>query len=241
MWQWVQDNHGVLSAVASLAMLAVWILYLQLFYLSYRHQLRPKILINRGAGRSLKSRCIVTNMSSETVYVEAILLELTVEGRQYLCSLSDIDRLASGRSEERPDPRGNWFQGPLGSGDYLDFGSFEDLFGIVLRNHQIDGPNRTVSKATITILGDYTWRDLIGAEREFQIDPTGGSPELRAERGTRQLTSLLDKRRLQHLLVQQDACGADPSSREPAVVRETARTADRASQLAPSSLPQSRE
>lgn len=37
MWQWLTDNHGAVSAFTSILMLGVWMAYLQLFYVNFRH------------------------------------------------------------------------------------------------------------------------------------------------------------------------------------------------------------
>ena len=36
VWRWIQNNANVISALGSLAMLVVWLLYLQLFYREFR-------------------------------------------------------------------------------------------------------------------------------------------------------------------------------------------------------------
>ena len=65
MFEWISDNSETVNAVSSVAMLLVWIAYLQVFLISYRRQVRPKIVINRAAGSALNASCFVGNISSE--------------------------------------------------------------------------------------------------------------------------------------------------------------------------------
>lgn len=113
MWAWLNNNYGALAALFQCLTLVVWTLYLQLFLSSVRHRTRPKVLINRGAGRSLDSRCIITNMSAEPVYVEAVVAALGLgkdrDGFTLTCSLGNIDRDQS----QAGDPRSEWYQGPF--------------------------------------------------------------------------------------------------------------------------------
>ena len=48
--EWLLKYAPVLSMAASLLMLLVWVVYLNLFWLSYRRQLRANVVISRGAG-----------------------------------------------------------------------------------------------------------------------------------------------------------------------------------------------
>jgi hypothetical protein len=79
MLDWISEHHRVLSVLTNIGMLFVWIVYLQLFLSSYKRQTRPKILINVGAGRSIDARCLLSNMSSEAIYVESLIATLETE------------------------------------------------------------------------------------------------------------------------------------------------------------------
>lgn len=166
MWIWLQDNHGILSALSSLAMLGVWVLYLQLFYSSYRHQIRPKILITRGGGDTIASRCMVTNMSPEIIFVQAVFLRLSFPNREQIYSLSEADRAGFSPADRRTE----LVQGPLRSGDFLDLGSFEDLLSTVLGKDDALRELASAHTLTIMLVGSYTWHDrLAAAERSFSL------------------------------------------------------------------------
>jgi hypothetical protein len=126
MWNWFASNHQVISALANIAMLFVWIAYLQVFVSSYRRQKRPNILINRGAGSGLEARCLISNMSAEAIYIESIIATVeTTEGR-WSCPVTEM---LEGRSDLDLKTR----QGPVQPGQFVDIGSFQNLIEPVLR------------------------------------------------------------------------------------------------------------
>ncbi|MBC2771620.1 hypothetical protein H6M51_02025 [Rhizobium sp. AQ_MP] len=166
MWIWLKEYHGVLSAVSSIAMLGVWVLYLQLFYSSYRHQIRPKILITRGGDNSMAARCILTNMSPEIIFVQAVLLKLVFSDGEHIYSLSERDRAGHAPADRRSE----LVQGPLRSGDFLDLGSFEDLLSASLGEARASNELAAAQSLTIFAVGSYTWHNrIVAAERTFNL------------------------------------------------------------------------
>lgn len=204
MWTWFTEHYGVVSALASMATLCVWVLYLQLFYRSYRHQLQPKILITRGGGHGITARCMLTNMSPEIVFIQAIVVRLTVEDRVLVCSLSDSDRV----SRQGRDPRSELFQGPMSSGEYLDLGSFEELAEAALQHCDggaSAGPAPT--DLSVTAVGTYTWDDrMVAAERSFRVVDRNGNRILHADQPTaRQIRSRRELKRITKILEEQSS------------------------------------
>ena len=209
MWNWIQQNSGALSAAASFLTLFVWALYFQLLYNNYRRLRRPKILINRGAGQTIKSKCLVANMSAEAVYVEAVMISVD-SGRSddepVVCSLSDLDTTHSADG----DPRPQWFQGPLKSGEMLDLGSYEDVVGRALKENGAGDGDRgmlaDVTSVTITIIASYMSEDgAIGANRTFDLEHTGGGKILMHPHtfSADQLRSRGERRRLRKYLTRE--------------------------------------
>lgn len=124
MWTFISQNNQTLNMLLNALMLVVWAFYLQLLFNENRRQKRPRILINRSAGHDLLANCVITNMSAEPIYLEAVVLTLRPGGGTNVCSLTDLETLAK---EPDSDPRTVWFQGPLSSGEYLTLGSFRNL------------------------------------------------------------------------------------------------------------------
>ncbi|KEQ05295.1 hypothetical protein GV67_05995 [Pseudorhizobium pelagicum] len=203
MWTWLIDNAAVVSALSSLAMLGVWLIYLQLFYSSYRHRQRPKILITRGGGHTIKSRCILTNMSPEIVFIEAVILKLKLSDREVLCSLSDIDRVG----RKGMDQRSELFQGPLSSGEYLDLGTFKDLIVAAMQDGDAEAAIESLEELVVTAVGSYTWHDqLAAAERCFTVRTEGARKLLDPDQITaRQIRSHREKQKITHILTEQSS------------------------------------
>lgn len=124
VWQWLSDNSETINVALNFFMLIVWALYFQLLLNAQQRQRRAKILINRTAGHTLSANCLITNMSAEPIYLEAVVVEFQTPKGPSRCSLTDLDTL---KSEPDSDVRREWFQGPLMNGDYVDIGSFDHL------------------------------------------------------------------------------------------------------------------
>lgn len=128
MWDWLQQNSGAISSLATLATLIVWIGYFQVLLNGYRHRMRPRILINRGGGRNIDARCVLSNMSAEPIYIEAIVISMKEQDEDQICSLSDFEI----RSPDQSDPRVKMLQGPLDSAEMVDIGSYREILQQVL-------------------------------------------------------------------------------------------------------------
>ncbi|MEX4010261.1 hypothetical protein [Neoaquamicrobium sediminum] len=140
--------------------LLVWLFYFQLLLSGYRHRLRPKILITRGGARTIGARCIITNMSVEAIYLEAIMVSVRDGERQYISSLSELEAEQTTKS----DPRQLYLQGPLASGEMIDIGSYAELL-----KRATNGKEQP-SAFTLTVIATYTSEEtLVAAERDFTI------------------------------------------------------------------------
>lgn len=199
---WISQNVEVLSLLVSVGMLAVWIIYLQVFLYSYKRQTRPKIVINRGAGADLDARCLISNMSSDAIYIESIVASVEAEQGDWRCVVTDIE--GGGDRELPADPKQLTHQGPLASGEYTDIGSFRELL-----ERTVDGRGRleTVLRemtgpviAQIQVVADYASEDLlVGARRRFGLVPQeqgwllepqdGGTEQTRSRRERRKISS----------------------------------------------------
>mgnify|MGYP000002862602 CR=1 FL=1 len=185
MWDFVSEHGQGLNVVLNLAMVVVWVLYFQLLLNGRRRELRAKILINRSAGDSLAGNCIVSNMGNDPIYIERVAITLQPDGEVHALSLTDLDSLQ--KTPER-DARAAWFQGPLMTGEYVNLGSFEQLFetlanagalpeGIGTKTEEIDcfelsvlaehGPDDKPVAAVRTF-----WREEGSGARSWRSSPT---------------------------------------------------------------------
>ena len=205
MLDWISRNHQLLSVVLNVAMLGVWIAYLQLFALSYRRQIRANILINMGGGADLSSRCLVSNMSAGAIYVQSILLEVETADKCLAHSVTETEGL---EEWERPSDLNLWTrQGPLQPGEVRDMGAFGVMLDHALRSETgEDQPppalRDQIRAIKIRIIATYGSENLpVAAERRFAVlrrrDAVRLSP-MSAE--AHQVRSYARRRRIRELL-----------------------------------------
>jgi len=172
---WLSQHSSSITALTNIGTLLVWLFYAQLLYLNFRRQRQPKIIINRGGGRSLKARCIISNMSPEAIFIEHIIAVLYTDKERYSKNLTDVEGL-----EECDNVKNQLVemtrQGPMGSGSYTDIGFFEDIISRVLKAHGIpaDGCRTTdgteLKAIELRIIAIYGSEDTpVGSLRKFNI------------------------------------------------------------------------
>ncbi|RBI85693.1 hypothetical protein DRV85_08165 [Rhodosalinus halophilus] len=148
MLGWIAGNSDVLRLAVSLLTVAVWVAYLQVFLMSYLRQRTPVILISTGASSDEQARCIVSNMSSEPIYLIDVLAEVTLDdGARQSAQVTERDELDFG-DVARPIERTN--QGPLASGDFVDIGSFSEVLHRVEKRSGLEDVMARVTGMTLT-------------------------------------------------------------------------------------------
>lgn len=166
MWDWIADNHQIISVLVNIAMLLVWIAYLQVFVSSYRRQKRSNILINRGAGAGLEARCLISNMSAEAIYIESLIATVATSDGHWSYPVTE---LLEGRSDLDLKTR----QGPVQSGQVVDIGAFKTLIEPGL--HKFAGLQGAEHLAIVTafelkVIAVHGSEDLLtGAIRRFDL------------------------------------------------------------------------
>jgi len=168
MLEFFRVNQGVISVLLSMAMLVVWVVYLQILLVQVRASRRSSILITRAAGRGMRSRCLVTNMSSQSLYVTSLIGILHAGDKQIEIALTDLRELPE---DLGADPRSTMRQGSLSTGQYLDIGHFQDFLEVMLRDDEAAGLEREdVSQLDLIVVAFYAPESLpVGARRSFQF------------------------------------------------------------------------
>lgn len=210
MWGWLAEQNEPLNVIINIGMLVVWTLYFQLLLNGYRRNRASKILINRANDHSLDTQCVVTNMSAEAIYVEGIIAELTGSGDEETVTCSLTDRGGNVDPKEISEEEG--YQGPLGSGESVQLGSYQQIIGRVLS--QQDWDIREVKRLMLTIVATYGPEDRpVAARREFEIIEKAGRRILQSERVvTRQIRSQAERREMETMMENQ--IGTKPASRK---------------------------
>ncbi|WP_280569018.1 hypothetical protein [Chromohalobacter sp. 296-RDG] len=183
MLEWLNHNSGALSAIASFFTLIVWLFYAQLLYLNFARQRRPRIIINRGRSKSPDGMCLISNMSSEAIFVSNVMGVLHTSKGEYTCDLTDYTR--SENREEESNEEHATRQGPLDSGDYHQVCSFREIIDHAAEEHKLD-----IDRSSL-ILSDETLRMLeirlvaiygnedrpVGAYRCFMLERSDLDPD----------------------------------------------------------------
>ncbi|GAA5078513.1 hypothetical protein GCM10023209_29700 [Roseibacterium beibuensis] len=124
MTDFIAQHAQVISPLANLAMVAIWLIYLQVFLTTYRRQRRSSIHIDRGAAKGENARCLVTNMGQEPIYLLAVVVDFGQRDSTSRAVVTDRDEL---NDEAVTSPLERTTQGPLGQGEVRDLGSLADL------------------------------------------------------------------------------------------------------------------
>jgi len=169
MGQWLNDNRELIALFMSFAMLVVWVTYLQLLLVQFRHSKRSTILITRAGGRGMRSRCLVTNMSAQPLYVTSVIGTLHYGERQIELALTDLRDLPG---DLGADPRSRMGQGSLNTGQFMDIGHFDEIIGALLEaNGETDIQVEDIGQCDLTVVALHAFESLpIGARRSFRFD-----------------------------------------------------------------------
>lgn len=206
MLEWIAANSDVLNLIANWAMVVIWIAYLQIFLRSFRRQTQPKIVINRAAGTSLKASCFVSNMSSDAIYIESVIVKIETSSDTVRCCITDFDTFDE--DDGNADPKLRTYQGPLSPSQYTSLGKFDDLIGMAARRKGVDYERLQSAgdavEMEITIIADYASEDLlIGAKRSFRAEWQDDYWRLAEETpGTEQIRSRAERQRIAQLLTE---------------------------------------
>ncbi len=112
-----------ISALTSIVMAAIWLVYLQLFYMQYKRNNRPVLIIHHAQGNDPGASCLFVNMSKEPVHVQCVIAVVR-SGKGYIKRyITDYTRITPQDQNVQKILR----QGPIQPGGYLVLGSFEDI------------------------------------------------------------------------------------------------------------------
>lgn len=167
--EWLNDNAQAISAIASICTLFVWVFYAQLLYNGYVRQRRPRVIINRGKGIGVDAICLISNMSSEAIYVQHLVAVLHTQKKSY--SLDVVEYQQHGSEKQEASYRTH--QGPLASGNYLNIQSFGDIVNQVKQYWEIDDSllHEKNIQLEIRVIAIYGSEDMpTGASRSFNLD-----------------------------------------------------------------------
>lgn len=167
--EWLNENAQAISAFTSVCTLFVWVFYAQLLYNGYVRQRRPRVIINRGRGTGVDAICLISNMSSEAIYVQHLVAVLHTQNHSYNLDVVEYQQRGSDQNENSYRTH----QGPLASGDYLNIQSFGDIVNQLKEYWELDDDllHEQNIQLEIRVIAIYGSEDMpTGASRTFKLD-----------------------------------------------------------------------
>ncbi|MDG4649185.1 hypothetical protein P6F26_12070 [Roseibacterium sp. SDUM158017] len=198
MFGFISDHEPLINALSNVSIVLIWLVYLQLFFMTYRRQRRSSILIDRGGATDATARCIITNMGQEPIYLLAVTVEFGQDDGTSRAVVTDRDEVS-----EVSVPIERTTRGPLSQGEARDVGSLADLMhrahgqlDVEIDRDQIR--NMRVSAVAISNQGEHlVAASKVFAARHLADGRTLFEPETAL---TRQIRSVWRRRRLLDLL-----------------------------------------
>lgn len=174
--EWLSQYSASITALTSIATLFVWVFYAQILYRNFARTRRPRIIINRGHGNGTSAYCLISNMSSEPIFVQEILTTLGTHSGEFVEDMIDC--------EVKPDVEANdgnqmWSrQGPMSSGGFHHLDTFENIIERICRANGLQLRSRDHEEGVvpefldIRVIAIYGSEDQpIGARRRFSLHP----------------------------------------------------------------------
>ncbi|MCE7029723.1 hypothetical protein [Jiella avicenniae] len=183
MLEWITANADLINVFANLGMLGIWAFYLQMLYSSFSRDRRPRLLITRGLRSDLDSRCLVTNMSRDTIFIRSIIVVLETQAGELRYPVTEIEEIEN--TGDSGNIKQQTRQGPIESGAMRDLGSFSAIVTHVL---DYKGPNdppgphndwEGLKGFSIYVIGVYGPDEIsIGAKRSYDVGQDDGNMKL---------------------------------------------------------------
>lgn len=121
-----------LSSISSAVMALVWVVYFQVFFVQYKRNSRPYLVIHHAQNENPDAMCLLVNMGKEPVHVQCVQAAIySQDGTEKTLTVTEYRRVNADDQNIQRTLR----QGPLEAGGYLVLGSFRN---IVLGNKSED-------------------------------------------------------------------------------------------------------
>ena len=149
MLQYLANNVEVLNALLNGLLVVIWAVYLQLFLVNHLRMARSVIHIDIGAAEGERSRCLVTNLGSNPLYVQGIAADFAgneLTARTVITERDEIDE------NDLEDPLSRTNRGTLQPGQTVDIGSLADMVRRAQIRLQQDWSADQLKHVTITVV-----------------------------------------------------------------------------------------
>ncbi|MFK4136734.1 hypothetical protein ACI2KR_31375 [Pseudomonas luteola] len=203
MLDWLRENRDLLTLLISACTLLVWIFYAQLLLSSFKRQRRPRLVINRGAGKGVGSLCLLSNLSAEPIFIHQLIVRLHTSRGVLKADVTDVRESSEGNIDPGLELNKATRQGPLRTGDFTHIGTFQGLIRRVATTHGLElkglhPPEGWAFTGIEVCAVAYYGSDKqpIGVRRRFRLGPSEEHycALIAESRQTEQLTSRRQRR-----------------------------------------------
>lgn len=192
----------MISAISSMVMAAVWVIYFQFFYFQYRRGNRPYLVVHHAQNDSPESLCLLVNMSAEPVHVQVVQVFIRDRsGVERTLTVTDYERVTESEAPIQHSLR----QGPLRPGGYLLLGSFRSII-LGRKSEDDDSVDRLREVESLEIRAAVIHGPSafpVGARRAFSVHRNGATRIVPYNVHTEQLTRRRDRSTVREWLEQE--------------------------------------
>ncbi|MDX1634004.1 MAG: hypothetical protein R3280_05180 [Marinobacter sp.] len=113
-----------LTPISSAVMALVWVIYFQVFFVQYKRNNRPYLVIHHAQNENPDAMCLLVNMGKEPVHVQCVqVVTVSQSGTEQVMTVTEYRRVNADDQNIQRALR----QGPLDPGGYLVLGSFRNI------------------------------------------------------------------------------------------------------------------
>lgn len=186
MPEFLVEHVDIVNAALNAMMVLIWTAYLQVFLINHLRQSRSVIHIDIGAAKGARSRCLVTNLSTNPIYVHGLVADLVHDGNTARTIVTERNEITE---EDEHDPLARTNRGTLCPGQTVDIGSLSDLVSRARISLGDDWSADRIDSVTITVVAIPGRSDrIVGASKTFNAENRAGQVKfMSCEILTRQL------------------------------------------------------
>jgi hypothetical protein len=210
MIEWLSDNAMLVSALASVMMALVWVIYAHIGIIGFIHSRRPRIIIDQTEDRTLDTKFVIVNLSEHPVYISCIMVAVERDGEETVRKVSTYHEVKNEDGEtDLENVSAQLQQGTLDSGQLFMLGDTDRLLEWMVHGDgwSQETPRRDrlyqslmeIESIEVRVLAAVGVEDrAVGSSRRFTVDHENGEVRIRPEnRHTRHLTGWRHHRTLQ--------------------------------------------
>ncbi|WFE76554.1 hypothetical protein [Roseinatronobacter sp. S2] len=172
MLQYLAQHAEILNVLLNGLLVVIWAAYLQIFLVNHLRQSRSVIHIDIGAADGERSRCLVTNLSSNPLYVQGIAAELFDNGYSARVIVTEREEIDQNDIE---DPLARTNRGTLHPGQTVDIGSLADVVRRTWIRLGQEWSTDKIEHVTVTVVAiSGQGERVVGASKTFNAEYKNG-------------------------------------------------------------------